>query len=199
LALGIGANTTIYSMANALLFRPLPADDPDRLVSLYCTLEGSSQYGSMSYPTYVDLRDRSDMHSGLAAYVWVPLGIKPSEADDAEVILGELVTGNYFSLLGVEPVLGRVFLPEEDQIPGQNPVVIISHGLWRTRFGSDPELIGKRVRINSMAFTVVGVAPEGFQVPYSSIAVIKSRLCSSSWIKISSITRLSPYSLSCSA
>jgi predicted permease len=80
----------------------------------------------------------------------------------SEVILGELVTGNYFSVLGVEPFLGRGFIPEEDQTPGKYPVIVISHGLWRTRFGSDPDIIGKTVRVNGMSFTVVGVAPEGF-------------------------------------
>jgi predicted permease len=163
LALGIGANTTIFSLANAFLFRPLPVQDPDQLVSLYSTLEGSARFGSMSYPTYVDVRDRSSVFSGLAAYSWVPLGVKPPGTKEAEVILGELVTGNYFSVLGVEPHLGRGFLPEEDQTPGRHPVIVISGELWRTRFGSDPDLIGKPVRVNGMSFTVVGVAPEGFR------------------------------------
>ena len=109
LALGIGANTTIFSMANAFLFRPLPVEEPDRLVSLYHTLEGSSQHGSFSYPEYLDLQERSEIYEGLAAYVWIPLGIKAPEADRAEVVLGELVSGNYFDVLGVEPSLGRAF------------------------------------------------------------------------------------------
>jgi putative ABC transport system permease protein len=88
LALGIGANTIIFSVSNAFLFRPLPVENPDRLVSLYSTLEGSSRYGSMSYPTYVDVRDRNSIFTGLAAYAWVPLGVRAPESDEAEVILG---------------------------------------------------------------------------------------------------------------
>ena len=163
LALGIGANTTIFSLANAFLFRPLPVEEPDRLVSLYSTLEGSSRYGSFSYPAFLDVKERSDVYSGLAASCWVPLGVKARGTDQAEVVLGELVTGNYFTLLGVKPFLGRSFLPEEDQTPGQHPVVVISHELWRTRFGADPHLVGEMVRINSESYTVIGVAPAGFR------------------------------------
>jgi predicted permease len=164
LALGIGANTTIFSMANAFLLRPLPVEDPDRLVSLYHTVEGSSsRYGSFSYPEFLDLKERSEVHQGLAAYVWIPLGVRAPGADRAEIILGELVTGEYFDVLGVRPVLGRAFLPEEDRTPGQHPVVVISHDLWKTRFGADPGIIGETVRVNGESYTLIGVAPEGFR------------------------------------
>jgi predicted permease len=160
LALGIGANTTIFSVANAFFFRPLPVMESERLVSLFGSMKGL-RYAATSYPDYADWRDRSEVFSGLAAYAWIPMALKVS-GGSAEVISGQLVTGNYFSVLGVDPVLGRAFLPEEDQTPGTHPVVIISHGLWKRRFGLEREIVGRNVRLNGLSFTVIGVAPEGF-------------------------------------
>ena len=161
LALGLGANTAIFSVANAFLLRPLAVEEPERLVSLFGSAEGV-RYAMTSYPDFVDWRDQNDVFSGLAAYAWLPIALKVSGGGPAEVIAGELVTGNYFSVLGVEPVLGRAFLPEEDSTPGTHPVAVISHGLWKRRFGSDRNVVGKNVRINGLKFTVIGVAPEGF-------------------------------------
>ena len=105
------------------------------------------------------LRDRNEVLSGLAAYFQQPFSL--SDGNQTERVIGQIVSGNYFSVLGVRPALGRFFLPEEDRTPGTHPVVVISHGLWRRRFGADPAVIGKTVSLNAYRYTVVGVAPAG--------------------------------------
>jgi predicted permease len=142
------------------LLRPLPVEDPDRLVSLFTAYEEMDDYSHSSYPDYEDLRDRCDAFSGLAAHFYYPMGLRTSAR--AEVIAGQVVTWNYFSVLGVTPFLGRGFLPEEDQAPGSHAVAVLSYRIWERRFDSDPQILGKTVPINSHPFTVVGVAPKGF-------------------------------------
>jgi predicted permease len=159
LALGIGANVTNFSLANALLFRPLPVEDPDRLVVL-TTSYRDSPYNPSSYADYRDLRDHNEVFSGMVAYTFFPMGLKGK--DRPEVVMGQLVTWNFFDVLGVQPVVGRPFLPEEEQVPNGPSVAILSHRIWQTRFGSDPKIIGGKVLINSQPFEVVGVAPRGF-------------------------------------
>jgi predicted permease len=159
LALGIGANTTIFTFANALLLRPLPVYEPDRLVAVSTSYVGGGLYGPTSLPDYKDLRDRNEVFSGVAAHSYSPMALTGD--DRPEVVIGQHITWNYFSVLGVEPMLGRSFLPEEDQTPGSHPVAILSYRIWDRRFGSDPEVVGKIVHINDYPFTVVGVAPEG--------------------------------------
>ena len=157
LAIGIGANSAIFSIVNSFLLRARPVAQPEQLVELYVG-DKDQQYQSTSYPSYLDLRERSsDVLSGLAAY-----GIRQFKlggASDVEQIWGEAVSGNYFDVLGVVPHRGRTFLPEEDSAPGKNPVAVISHNLWQRRFNSDSELVGKTITINEQALTVVGIAP----------------------------------------
>jgi len=160
LALGIGANSTIFSLVNALLLRPLPVERPEELAALYTSDFSSGPYGTSSYPDYVDFRDRNDVLSGLVAYMMTPLSM--SVGGSNERIFSEVVSGNYFSVLGVKPALGRGFLPEEDRTPGARPVMVISHKLWRVRFGADPGIVGRSVDLNGHAFTIVGVAPEKY-------------------------------------
>ncbi|MCI0489041.1 MAG: ABC transporter permease, partial [Blastocatellia bacterium] len=160
LAIGIGANTTIFSLLNAAFLRPLPGDAPDRLVTLLVRSDDSSLNESFSYPDYADIRDQSKSLSGLAAYG--SLDVSLSVEVGAEVLAGEIVTGNYFDVLGVKPVLGRTFLPEEDRVPGQSPVVVLSYDLWRERFGADPGMIGRDIVLNGYPYSVIGVAPRGF-------------------------------------
>jgi putative ABC transport system permease protein len=167
LALGIGANTTIFSVVHSLLLRPLPVSEPERLVKIYTVLESDSRMMSSSYPDYEDLRDISESFTGLAVCRYMPLGL--SGFGKAEVLLGEIVSHNYFDVVGVQPVLGRGFLPEEGDSEGSHPVVILSHAIWNARFGGDRQVLGSDISINRQPFRVVGVAPEGFQAMHVGI------------------------------
>jgi len=161
LALGIGANTAIFSVVNAALLRPLPVKEPDRLVGLYRKIPQDRNHNRFSYPNYLDTRDRNQSFSGLAAYYFTPLNL--SGGGQTERLWGKVVSGNYFSTLGVEFTKGRAFLPDEDRTPGAHPVAVVSHGLWQRRFGGDPNLIGNTVTLNGQGFTIVGVAPASFR------------------------------------
>jgi predicted permease len=152
----------IFGVADRLLFRPPPAvDRPHELVDLGRTDEGSG-WDNVSYLNYLDYRDRNTVLSGLAAHSWRARPISLRGDDGAERIYSSLVSGNYFDVLGVRPALGRFFLPDEDRIGGQ-PVVVLSHELWRERFAGDPSIIGRGLLLNGRPFAVVGVAPEDFQ------------------------------------
>jgi predicted permease len=161
LALGIGANTVIFSIVNGLLLRPLPVDQPDRLVALYATDRRSGSTRGLSYPEYLDYRDRSGAFAGLAAQQGVPISLGTGER--AEVVWGEIVTENYFSVLGLAPVLGRTFQPQDAAGPGSAPLAVLSHRLWLSRFAGAGDVIGRTVTLNGHAFTIVGVAPPGFK------------------------------------
>jgi putative ABC transport system permease protein len=157
LAVGIGANTAIFSIFNSLLLRSRPIADPERIVELYTGERAGSVEGT-SYPSYLDFRDRSGIFTGLAAY-----GIRQYRLGDAaggvEQIWGELVSANYFDVLGVPLASGRGFVAEENEAPGRNPVVIVSHGLWQRRFNGAPDLVGRTIVLNGHQLTVVGIAP----------------------------------------
>ena len=159
LAIGIGANTAIFSLFNSLVLRPRPIADPERIVELYTGERGGSVEGT-SYPSYLDFRDRAGIFTGLAAY-----GIRQFRLGDAtgvEPIWGELVSANYFDVLGVPLATGRGFVAEENEEPGRNPVVVVSHGLWRRRFDGDPDLVGRTILLNGRQLTVVGIAPSQY-------------------------------------
>ncbi|HEY4273568.1 MAG TPA: ABC transporter permease [Candidatus Udaeobacter sp.] len=160
MALGIGANTSIFSLLDTLLFRPLPVHEPSQLVQLFGTLHKGADNTLNSFLNYKDYRDRNTVLSGLSAYAFVVSSL--SHGGKNERVSGYLVTGNYFELLGVKPALGRAFLPTEDLSPGSQPVAILSYGCWERRFGSDPAIIGQTVQFNGRPFTVVGVAPKSF-------------------------------------
>jgi predicted permease len=160
LALGIGANTTIFTLINAVLLRALPVKDPSRLVSLFTV--DSRTPGSLlsSYPNYRDYRDHSRVFSSVALYTTVRMCF--TNGGDPVEIMGQLASGNYFSTLGIKPAVGRFFGEEEDRAPGAAPVVVLSYGFWERHFGKDREIVGKTVRINGHPFTAVGVAPREF-------------------------------------
>lgn len=160
LALGVGANTIIFSIVNGLLLRPLPVDRPQDVVALYATDRRSGRTRSLSYPEYLDYRDRSGIFAGLVAQQGLPLSLSGRER--AEMVWSELVTENYFSALGLRPALGRTFGPADASGPGSDPLVVLSHRLWLDRFGGDAGVIGSVVRLNGHPFTVVGVAPAGY-------------------------------------
>jgi hypothetical protein len=159
LALGVGANTTIFSLVNAVLLRPLPTDRPDELVSVSVSGKGDS-IRAFSYPDYVDFRDRNEVLSGLIVHRFIPASLSRDGAN--ERLWGYLVSGNYFDVLCVPAFKERTFLPEEDRTQLTHPVAVISYGCWQRRFGSDPDLIGKDIIINNRSFKVIGVAPPGF-------------------------------------
>src|SRR5438132_6336967 len=136
LALGIGANTTIFSVVNGLLLRPPAAvTRPDRLVDVYATEPRGSSFHSFSYPDYLYYRDQNKVFAGVVAYTAMPLSMNAGA--QPERIFGLLVSGNYFDVLGTRPAQGRFFLSEEDQTPGAHPVAVVSYDLWRRRFGAD--------------------------------------------------------------
>ena len=160
LALGIGANTAIFSLVNTVLLRSLPVERPGEIVSV--TVRGKDDsFSAFSHPNYIDFRDRNDVLSGLLLYRFVPLSL--SRDGNNERIWAYLVSGNYFDVLGVKAVQGRTFLPEEDKTPLSHPVVVLSYDSWQRRFGGDPNLIGRDVLINNRQFRVIGVAPQAFK------------------------------------
>jgi predicted permease len=163
LALGIGMNAAVFSAVHALLFRPLPQVREDtELVQLYRSWPGDVLYGSNSVPHYQDIRDRVEAFDGrVAAWTFVTLSLAADGR--SERLLGNMVSANYFDVLGTVPALGRGFLPEEARDPGGHPVVVLGHSFWLTRFGGDPSIVGRDINMNGRPFTVVGVAPEGFR------------------------------------
>src|SRR5687768_5481509 len=160
LALGIGANTAIFSLVNAVLLRSLPVNRPNEIVSVAVRGKDDSM-SAFSYPNYKDFRDRNEVLSGLLVYRFVPLSL--SRGGVNERIWGYEVSGNYFDVLNVKAIKGRTFLPEEDKTPLSHPVVVISYDSWQKRFGGDPDLVGRDVLINNHQFRVIGIAPEGFK------------------------------------
>jgi predicted permease len=165
LALGIGANTAIFTIINAVFLNPLPVADASRLVDVY-TFDAKNSVGNFtllttSFRNYEDYRDQNDVFSGLADFAFAPLVL--SGRGDPQQIPGMLVTANYFDVLGVKPVAGRAFQPDEDKSEGGSPVAVISFSLWTRMFGSDPNIIGSTLTLNGSAYTVIGVAPPGFR------------------------------------
>src|SRR6266480_3058193 len=138
MALGIGANTSIFSLVDTALLRPLAVKEPSQLVDLYGTLHNGAEWSLQSYPNYKDYRDRNTVFSGLFVYRLVVSSLTVNNS--SQRVWGYLVSGNYFDVLGVKPMLGRSFLPEEDQAPDSHPVAVISYNCWQRRFGGDPEM-----------------------------------------------------------
>jgi predicted permease len=164
LALGIGANTAIFSVIDGVLFRALPYADPDRLVLIWGKhAQQGKQQQQVSYLDFADIRQRRDIFDETAAIFWQPLTL--SDQSGAEHFRGMLVSANFFRLLGVEAVRGRVFSPEEEQ-PGNDKVVVISHRLWQNRFGAAEDILGRKLKVNDVSLTVVGVAPAGFDLEF---------------------------------
>jgi predicted permease len=160
LALGIGANTAIFSLINVILLKALPVSDPDQLVALRWE-SPHSKTDSLPYPTFEQLRDSSHVFKGMFAFCNV--GLATSMDGEAGLATGQLVSGSFFSVLGVRAVAGRTFASEEDRVPGGDPVAVISYAYWKRQFGLDPGAIGKQLTLNGVAFTVIGVAGPAFE------------------------------------
>jgi putative ABC transport system permease protein len=165
LALGVGANTTVFTLVNTLFLNPLPVDRPAELVAVN-TLDtkNTTQFGNvmpLSYPNLIDLRDGARAFSGITGYS-SPVLLAMSTDGTPETVFSQLVTGNYFDVLGVRPAAGRFFLPDEDRTPGTRPVVVLNHRFWQRQFGGRTDIAGRTIRLNTIDFTIVGVAPGGF-------------------------------------
>ena len=163
LALGIGANTAIFSIVNAVLLRRPSFADPETLVEVYTSDEGGFQHATSSWPDYRDLA-QADVFEAVVGYETFLAQAEPDGSrDGAAMIMGELVTGNYFDVLGIGAAAGRTFLPEEDATPGTHPVVVLAHGYWQRAFGGDPGAVGRTLRINRQPYTIVGVAAADYK------------------------------------
>ena len=167
LALGIGANTAIFSAINGILLRPLPVVHPDRLMVVAGEVKGSEGLSKFSYLDYEDLRDQSNAFSDLVGYQINGLGV---EVDGkAEFSLVTYVTGNYFSALGLKPAQGRLIYGPDAEQQGTARVVVLGYNYWKKRFGSDPSVVGKQIKLNGLSAMVIGVAPEKFRGLFSII------------------------------
>jgi len=158
LALGIGANTVLFSVVNGVLLNPLPYDQPDRLVAIYAKTKEFT-HSSISYPNFLDWSHDQRSFASMAAFRQDDYNL--TGMGQPERIRTEMVSADFFSLLGVNPVAGRLFRPEEDRV-GAQPVALISEGLWKRKFGSSPDAIGKTMTLNGVGYTLVGVIPAGF-------------------------------------
>jgi predicted permease len=164
IALGIGPTTTIFSIANSLLMRTPPGvREREGLVSVYVSYEEGSRYATFSYPAFEALRDGPSGLSDICALDVFSASLSARGGGEPEMVGGMMVSAGYFGILGTRPALGRFFLPEEDDVPDAEPVVVLSHRLWTRRFAGDSSIVGATVDLNRHSFTVVGVAEEGFQ------------------------------------
>jgi putative ABC transport system permease protein len=166
LALGIGANTAIYSLMDKLIVRSLPIKEPATLVLLQGKALSDSQFETFfltefSWADYLDYRAKNRVFTDLTAMSQSPVNL--GSGDQMERVRAELVSDNYFETLGVRPSLGRDFLPDENKSPGAHPVAMISYSLWRSRFGGDPKVVGQTVQLNESSYTIIGVAPSSFK------------------------------------
>jgi predicted permease len=163
LAIGIGANCAMYSYADALLLRPLSVARPGDVISVgtKVSLAGFSSLVN-SYPDFQDLRDRTRSFDNLTAFTSLTVGLTDKPDAVAQMKFGMLVTSNLFAAMGVEPELGRSFRADEDQVPGRDAVIVLDHSLWEQQFSADRSILGRKVRLNGIEFTVIGVAPDRF-------------------------------------
>jgi putative ABC transport system permease protein len=167
LALGIGANTAIFGLLDQALLRSLPVREPNRLVLLKYSGSSDGRLSSrsdgkfyFSYPMYRDLRDRNSVFSGVIATNWTQAGVQWH--NQPELVATELVSGNYFDVLGVRPALGRLLVASDDTVPNGNPIAVLSFNYWRRRFDADPAILNQSILVNGHPFTIVGVAQAGF-------------------------------------
>ncbi len=167
LGLGIGANTAIFTLTNAVFLHSLPVREPSRVLEIFAvdhatvTAAPNLAQTPLSYPNFVDLREQNDVFSGLAGFTQTGLTLTGFGKPTLETAF--VVSANYFDVLGVQPVLGRMFRPDEDRAPGGNAVAVLSHSLWQRLFGGDRNAIGRTINLNSVSYLVIGVAPPGFK------------------------------------
>jgi len=163
MAIGIGATAAMFNFADAMLLRPLPIAAPDRVVAI--NTAKSAPFGGntiVSYPDYVDLRDHNRSFEGLVAASYARFGFSPDSRTLPRMKFGLFVSGNFFRVLGVEPALGRGFRSDEDLVEGRDAVVVLGHDFWVSQYNSSRSILGSKIRLNGIEFTVIGVAPEHF-------------------------------------
>ena len=164
LALGIGANAAIFSLADALFLRPLPILEPSAVLNIstnnptICFWRRSN----VSYPNYRDLRDKSHSFDSMTAFQLTTLSVATSAKDLPKIRTGVIASDNFFQTLGVQPILGRTFLPEEGKVPGRDAVAVVGYDFWQNDLSHDPNVIGRTLRIKGIDFTIVGVTPKTF-------------------------------------
>lgn len=181
LALGIGVTTTLFTVVNAVLFKSSPLRDPARLVEVYSAQRGEDMQLTSSYPDLQALRTGVPAFSAIAGHAYVR-GVL-STATTPQLVMGEVVTANYFDVLGVPVALGRSFSPDEDTTPGGAPVAVVSHGLWQRRLGARADVIGATVKLSGLTYTIIGVAPERFPGTMPGIS-------SDFWVPVTMVERL---------
>jgi predicted permease len=198
LGLGVGANTTIFSLTSAIFLRPLPVHEPDRLVRIYSGW-GGNQFRSSSYPEFEALRSQSDVFAGVAVYRAARVSV--GEADGATMEQAMTVSGDYFSVVGVSPAAGRFFTAAEDHV-GAQPVVVVTHDFWQNRLAGDTSAIGRLLQINGRPYTIIGVTPQDFHgmepdqemaawLPFRNYAQNVERL-TQDWHGLTMVARLQP-------
>ena len=185
LAIGIGLNTAVYAAIDALLLRPLSGvRNSGELVLIYRTAPGNVLFNSSSIPHYFDLRKRTTgVFSGVAVASFQPVNLTANGPPRA--VMSQMVSANFFTVLGVNAGLGRYFTPDEDVGPGAHPVAILGFGAWKSLFGSDPKVIGRSVPVNGQAMTIIGVAPEGFN---GIIPIVQPDL----WVPVMQVAQIKP-------
>ena len=161
LALGIGANTAIFSIINSFLLAPLPVAEPNRLVSIFTTDQRNPGPLPVSHYNFLDYRDKTDLWDGMAAYNFAAVNLNRSTGEGRQ-LFALVTTGNYFDVLGVKPLYGRTFLPDEDRTLGTHPVAVLGYGCWQRDFGGDPAIVGQTISLNRRDFTVIGITPKDF-------------------------------------
>lgn len=184
LGLGVGVNTAMFSLVDTLLFKPLPVRDPGALVDVFTS--DDEEYETSSYPDYLDLRDGNDVFEEMTAYspMFAPLSL----GERSRLVLGHIVTGNHFSMLGVQPHIGRLFVPSDDE-PGAERAVVISHRMWQTEFGGSPSAVGQSVMLRGLPFTIVGVARSSFR---GVVALLEPEL----WVPMAHAEEVEPVGIS---
>jgi len=165
LALGIGVNTTVFSVINGLLLRPMPVPHPEQITVIGAQQEGSSDFQGFSYPDYLDIRGQATTFSDILGYRVSLVGLAVDGKGEHCII--SRVTGNFFSVAGIQPALGRLILPSEGQAPGADPVFVLGYNYWQKRFGGDKNVVGKQVDMDGHPVTIVGVTPKGFAGMYA--------------------------------
>jgi hypothetical protein len=162
LALGIGANSSVYSMANAILLRPLSVPESSGLLLIEGTPKSDSSPQGISHPDYLELRAQARSFQAIAASSETRFGFASRREEAPQLKLGNYVSANFFDVLGVPPALGRTFRADEDEAPSRDAVAIVSHALWTDAFHADPAILGQKILLNGVDLTVIGVAGEGF-------------------------------------